>query len=564
MPKESAVEIMVLNPDPAVHHYNKSVHENLWIKERFGNDNYLSIGVFLKEDTSELQFYFFEDCDKKPHPKFYSSLKELQKDLPPEKKDIFDRTHKVYLMGHGDSESKYGFGNYHAHDDFSHPPDDTEQIYGAKFDKLIKDILKTIHVQNDEIGITLEQCHADNLVTAEKVGYTKSFLERLSAEYPRVTFSGTGPWSDSKVLQESLDTDSRASGGYPDLNAPITSMGGGIWKHGNTVIFHHNDDQIAVRKSPFASTETAKNLKINTINYAHEIMNQQTNLTNEERKAIITRICANRKILKIEDLKYESAFPHQVEFANEKITKLLGNEKIILKQEQDRYLQRVLTILLQDKYSNRDVLIIALSLNHRFIFNGRDDILQKVLVNENLLKLVMVSCGKVLLGAQNNNSVIDFLVKRGISINSVDDKGMTALHYAVQNFYVYREEQLNLVNKLLDHGANPESKDNKVRTPLILADVHSQKKTVLGGASVLKLLQERLEGKKLIEIEQTPPSKHEEKKKSKKQSFTSIFSHDDLTIQTAADEKRKREYVRPTDKKTTDDSGIKYYRPIKK
>ena len=129
MPKESAIEIMVLNPDPAVHYNRKGVHENLWIKERFGNDNYLSIGVFLKAGTSELQFYFFEDCDKSPRPEFYSSLEELKEHLPASKKDIFDRTQKVYLMGHGDSESKYGFGNYHAHDDFGHPPDDTEQIY---------------------------------------------------------------------------------------------------------------------------------------------------------------------------------------------------------------------------------------------------------------------------------------------------------------------------------------------------------------------------------------------------------------------------------------------------
>lgn len=172
------------------------------------------------------KFYFFEDCDKSPHPDFFSSLRELQEHLPPKKKDIFDRTHKVYLMGHGDAESKYGFGNYHAHDDFSHPPDDTEQIYGDSFDKLIQDILSNIHAQNDEIGITLEQCHADNLVAAEKVGYTQSFLERLSANYLRVTFSGTGPWSDSKDLQESLATDARTSGGYPDLNAPITSMVG--------------------------------------------------------------------------------------------------------------------------------------------------------------------------------------------------------------------------------------------------------------------------------------------------------------------------------------------------
>lgn len=492
MPK-SAIEIMVLNPDPAVHHNNKSVHENLWIKERFGKDNYLSIGVMLKEGTSELQFYIYADCDKKPHPKFYSSLKELKDDLPPEKKKIFDMAHKVYLMGHGDNESKYGFGNYHAHDNFNHPPDPTEQIYGDDFDKLIKDILRTILAK----GITLEQCHADNLVAAENEGYSQSFLERLSETYPQITFSGTGPWSDSKDLQESIATDSRASGGYPDLNAPITSMGGGIWKHGNTVIFHHNDNQIAVKKSPFASTETAKSLKTNTVNYAHEILNQQTNLTNEERKAIIIRICANRKILKIEDLKHEPAFPHQVESANEKIIKLVKNEKIILKQEQDRYLQRVDAILSKDTYSDRDVLIIALGLNHRFIFNGHEDILKRVLANEDLLKLVMVSCGKVLLAAQNNNSVIDLLVKRGISINSVDGKGMTALHYASNNFYVYRTEPLNLVKKLLDCGANVEASDKVGRTPIDVATEQSRKETVIGGGSLLELLQQHKEDEEM-------------------------------------------------------------------
>ncbi len=487
----SAVEIMVLNPDPDVHHHRKGVHENLWIKERFGKDNYLSIGVFLKKGTSELQFYIYEDCDIKPHPKFYSSLEELQEDLPSEKKKIFDRTHKVYLMGHGDAESKYGFGNYHVHDDFSHPPDNTEQIYGDKFDKLIKDILKTIPARHDEIEITLEQCHADNLVAAEKVGYTKSFLERLSAEYPLVTFSGTGPWSDSKDLQKSLATDSRASGGYPDLNAPITSMGGGIWKHGTTVIFHHNDNQIAVRKSPFASTETAKNLKINTVNYAHEILNQQTNLTKEERKAIITRICANRKILKIEDLKHEPDFLHQAESQNKEIK---NNEKIILKQEKDRYLQRVHKILLQDKYSDRDVLMIALGLNHPYIFNGHDDVLQEILANKALLQLVMVTCGKVLIAGPSNDSIIDLLLKNGIDINSVDEKGMTALHYAVQNFYNYRKEPLNLINKLLDCKANLEAEDKERRTPLMLATEHSRKGTVIAGGNLLELLEQRLAG----------------------------------------------------------------------
>lgn len=489
IPDECAIEIMVLNPDPAVHHNNKSVHENLWIKERFGKDNYLSIGVMLKEGTKELQFYLFEDCDKKPHPTFYSSLKALKDDLAPEKRKIFDKTHKVYLMGHGDNESKYGFGNYHAHDNFNHPPDPTEQIYDDDFDNLMKDILRTIPAK----AITLEQCHADNLVAAEKEGYSQSFLERLSETYPQITFSGTGPWSDSKNLQESIDTDSRASGGYPKINAPITSMGGGIWKHGNTVIFHDNKQQIAVRKSPFASTETAKSLKINTVNYARDILNQNTSLHPSIRKAILASICTNRKVLTIDDLKHEHDFLKIVKSATKIPKQFIENEHLILKQEQDRYLQRVNKVLSQDKYSDRDVLIIALGLNHRYIFNDHVDILKKVLDNKKLLELVMVSCGKALLGATNNNSVIDLLIKNGISINSVDDKGMTALHYAANNFYVYREEPLNLVKKLLDCGADVKATDKQGRTPLTLAAEQSRKETVIGGGTLLKLLEQKQE-----------------------------------------------------------------------
>jgi ankyrin repeat protein len=495
---KAAVEIMVLNPDPAVNHNNKSVHENLWIKERYGKDNYLSIGVLLKKDTSELQFYFYEDCDKYPNLQLFSSLSELQKYLPSDKKDIFDRTHKVYLMGHGDNESKYGFGNYHAHDDFGHPPDDTEQIYDNNFDKLIKDILRVVPTWHDDFGITLEVCHADNLVTAANKGETKSFLERLSLSYPDVTFGGTGPWSDSEDSQETLATGARASGGYPILNAPITSMVGGIWKHGNTVIFHNDGDQIAVRKSPFASTETAKNLKINTVNYAREVLNQNPQLSNIEREKIIAKICVNRKILKIEDLKHEPNFRHEIKYNNEAITKLSEDQKIILKQEQDRYLSRVDRILGQDKYSDRDLLLIALGLNHRFIFDSNDHILQKVLNNEKLLKLVMVSCGKVLLSGQDNNNVIDLLVNRGISIDSVDERGMTALHYASNNFYIYRAEQFNLVNKLLDCGANVEAQDKAGRTPLMLASEQSKKVTVMGGGRLLELLQQRQADKKQV------------------------------------------------------------------
>jgi hypothetical protein len=37
--------------------------------------------------------------------RLFASLKDLKKDLPVEKNDIFERTQKIYLMGHGDDES---------------------------------------------------------------------------------------------------------------------------------------------------------------------------------------------------------------------------------------------------------------------------------------------------------------------------------------------------------------------------------------------------------------------------------------------------------------------------
>lgn len=69
---------------------------------------------------------------------------------------------------------------------------------------------------------------------------------------------------------------------------------------------------------------------------------------------------------------------------------------------------------------------------------------------------------------------------------------MTALHYAVQNFYNYREEPLNLIKKLLDCGANLEAENNEMRTPVMLADKHSRQGNVMGGENLQELLQQRL------------------------------------------------------------------------
>ena len=101
---------------------------------------------------------------------------------------------------------------------------------------------------------------------------------------------------------------------------------------------------------------------------------------------------------------------------------------------------------------------------------------------------------KSLSPALANDAIIALLLKNGIDINSVDENGMTALHYAVQNFYNYRNEPLNLINKLIACGADLEAKDNDNRTPLQLATEHSIKKTVIASCYLLLLLERKLAG----------------------------------------------------------------------
>lgn len=470
MPKASAVEILVYKPAGfPVPPEKRGVHENLWIKKRF--KQYVSIGIYL--DGPDLKYYFFENCDNSP--KIYSSLVALKQDLPSGLEDIFNNTPKLFVMGHGRGDS-YGLGN--------HPV----EICGTDFDKVITDFEEVLPEQHDDIFVTLEACNTDNCEQATRGSQEKTFLARLSETHQNMTFCGTGPW-DPKDPQ----TGYRASGGFPTLNVPITAMAGSIWKHGNSVIFYHGDYQIIVRKSIFASTATAKELKINTIEYAREIL-KKTSLNEDVREDLIIRICANRDTLKIEDLKSVPGFP-QEEFEGEGIAMLLAKELQILEIEKNNYIYGVQKILARtesgEKFTERDVLIIALGLKNISIFDSHEDVLDQVLGNKGLLQLVMVTCGKVLIADPSNDGLIDFLLERGLDINSADEKGMTALHYAVQNFYNYREEPLNLIKKLLDCGANIDVKDKQSRTPLMIIKERSEDQRVSARDEVQKLLEQR-------------------------------------------------------------------------
>ncbi len=170
MPKKAAVEILVINPDPALHRDHKSVHENLWIKQRI--EQYVSIDVYL--DGSNLKYYFFKDYDHAP--KIYTSLVELKQDLPEGLENIFDNTPKLFIMGHGDG-GIYGLCN--------NWQDPSEVIHGDNFDKIITDFEAVLPEEHDEkIFITLEACNTDNQENACKCcdGYTCTKLNSTTRE----------------------------------------------------------------------------------------------------------------------------------------------------------------------------------------------------------------------------------------------------------------------------------------------------------------------------------------------------------------------------------------------
>jgi len=475
--KDAAIEILIYKPDPdhPLPENQRGVVINPHLKQRF--KQFVPIGVYL--EGSDLKYYFFDQCDKSP--KIYSSLDELKRDLPEELDNIFEKNPKLFIMGHAGG-GEYGMGNCHG---------PSEQLYDDNFDNLLHGFKRALPAHHGEVFVTLEGCNTDNQLNAAANSQKKTFLERVSVKHPEITFGGTGPWNAQDVQT-----------GFRSLSpaSPITSMAGNIWKAGNSVIFHHGEYQVAVRKSLFASTQTAKELKVNTIEYARAILGK------DGADELIAKIALNRDILNIQDLKKIEGFP-ELRFEGEDVAKFVEQENQILGKEQENYLTRVRDILGRadpiEQLTDRDVLELLLGLKEPSVFKGHEDLLESILANKALLNLAMVSCGKVLIGGPSNDSVIALLLKHGADINSADKKGMTALHYAVQNFYNYRKEPLHLIKKLLECGASLEVRNEKGQTPIETAQDHSKDGRVTASDKLLASLKSSNSPPTPIELKQS-------------------------------------------------------------
>ena len=68
--------------------------------------------------------------------------------------------------------------------------------------------------------------------------------------------------------------------------------------------------------------------------------------------------------------------------------------------------------------------------------------------------------------------VITFLIEKGANIESQDEHGWTALHFAS------RDANLEIVRLLLKKGANIEIKNDKGETPIDIAEKNFDKKLV--------------------------------------------------------------------------------------
>jgi len=65
--------------------------------------------------------------------------------------------------------------------------------------------------------------------------------------------------------------------------------------------------------------------------------------------------------------------------------------------------------------------------------------------------------------------IVKFLIEKGADVNAVDYSGDTPLMSVIQNSYMDKDTQLNIVEQLLIAGANVNAQDKYKKTPLILA-----------------------------------------------------------------------------------------------
>ena len=71
------------------------------------------------------------------------------------------------------------------------------------------------------------------------------------------------------------------------------------------------------------------------------------------------------------------------------------------------------------------------------------------------------------------------LLQRGVPVNAVDGLGKTALIYLLQSDFYDEgcdDEGFQLLNALLENGANPNIKDKEQKTALMYAVEHNYKK----------------------------------------------------------------------------------------
>lgn len=468
--KRAAIEIFIYNPTLGrLPQGYREMQENPRLKARFSQ--YLSVGVYFDQDSQALKYYAYSDRYTAPPEtiKTYASLAALAADLPETQKEILLNQPKLFLIAHGNG-GIYGLCGDHYDSDGQ--LDDSEKILGLRFDQLIENFKQSSPTDFKEKVITLEGCNVANRQQGRenKDFHNQSFLENLSENHRDITFCGSAPWNPTDAL----------TGVRAQVNLPITSMTGSVWKSGNWVVFYNDTFQVVAKKSVFASTTSVKEVKINTIKYAKEALNQTT-LSLKEKESLLKNLALSPDILTIDDLAKIPDFLQGI-IDNDAIRSFAQHERNLLKQEKDVYIEHVKNILLRsDKGEDikaRDSLILALVLKNPFIFDDNEALKDQILSNKSLLQSVMVTCGKILIAGpdndNNNDQLIDLLISQGIDINTPDADGKTALHYAAHFFYFYNvkgreREPLQLVRKLIASGANLEAKDNAGRTPAMLA-----------------------------------------------------------------------------------------------